>query len=112
VPGTYWRSIYAAKKESIQRGCSLSCYGNALHGSQNHLWGNRFFARIVETPQDYLAVMEYIDKNPVKAGLTLCIGDYEVSGAYHIRENITGFVDYDEFIRQFYTIRQLYLRAP
>ncbi|GHV21845.1 hypothetical protein FACS189494_07810 [Spirochaetia bacterium] len=75
-------------------------------------WGNRFFARAVKTPQDYLTVMDYIDKNPVKSGLTLCVGDHEASGAYHIRENITGFVDYYDFIRQFYTIRQLRLPPP
>jgi hypothetical protein len=61
-----------------------------------------------------LKVMSYIDKNPVKAGLTAHVGDWKASGAYHIKNNIQGLVDYDDFIRSLYGERYLLLgcQAP
>jgi putative transposase len=50
---------------------------NRYHGSINHLWGERYFARIIKDPQDYAYVMEYIDQNPVKAGLALSVGEWD-----------------------------------
>ncbi|GHV33483.1 hypothetical protein AGMMS4952_25390 [Spirochaetia bacterium] len=84
---------------------------NGIHGSTGHLWGNRFFARKIHDLRDYLFVMDYIDKNPVKAGLTSSAGGWEASGAYHIEENIPGLVDYDDFTRRLYA-RQKLLAGP
>jgi hypothetical protein len=46
--------------------------------------------------------MEYIDQNPVVAGLSSYVGEWKASGAYYIRENIPGFVDYTDFTRRLY----------
>jgi putative transposase len=80
---------------------------NRLHGSTDHLWGSRFFARAVTDLRGYLYVMNYIDQNPVKVGLSSYVGEWEGSGAYHIQENIKGLVDYDEFTRRLYSRRKL-----
>jgi REP element-mobilizing transposase RayT len=110
IPGT------AANLSQIMHWVKLrsSKRWNAIHGSSGHLWGSRFFERSVKGTADYLNVMQYIDKNPVKSGHTLCVGDWKASGAYHIRENIRGFVDYDDFIGLFYdgAFRYLALPAP
>jgi putative transposase len=89
-----------------------SKHWNNVHGASNHLWGNRFFARAIKNDGDFLAVMAYIDKNPVKAGLTLCVGDWEDSGAYHIRQNITTLADFDPYTRLLYMNTRLLLAAP
>jgi putative transposase len=82
---------------------------NYIHGSTGHLWGNRFFERIIKTPEDFFRVMNYIDMNPVKAGLTDRVGDWKASGAYHIRNEIKGMLDYDDCIRSLYGERYLLL---
>jgi putative transposase len=66
---------------------------NFIHGSINHLWGDRFFARVIEDPLDYFSVMNYIDQNPVKSGLVSTPADWKASGAYYKARNIAGLVD-------------------
>jgi hypothetical protein len=46
--------------------------------------------------------MAYIDQNPVKAGLARSIGEWKASGAYHIRHNLPGLVDYTGLSRLSY----------
>jgi putative transposase len=57
---------------------------NTIHGSKDHMWGNRFFARIVKNPQEFEYVMSYIDQNPVKAGLVENPADWKVSGVLYL----------------------------
>jgi putative transposase len=72
---------------------------NRIHGSIDHLWGTRYFARLIKDPHDYFRIMTYIDQNPIKAGLTPSVGDWKPSGAYHIRNNLSGLVDYTALTR-------------
>jgi putative transposase len=72
---------------------------NRIHGSTGHLWGQRYFARALKDPRDHAYVMEYIDRNPVKAGLAQAVGDWKASGAYYIRHNRVGLVDYTHLDR-------------
>jgi putative transposase len=55
---------------------------NGVRGSSGHVWGNRYFARVIRSPEDYFTVMGYIDRNPVKAGLAYAVGVWEVPGAF------------------------------
>ena len=41
---------------------------NKIHGSIDHMWGERYFAREVKDPQEFEYVMDYIDQNPVTHG--------------------------------------------
>jgi len=67
---------------------------NCIHGSTDHLWGARFFARPVNNIRDFFTVQNYIDQNAVKAGLSCTPQEWKASGAYYIANNIKGIVDY------------------
>jgi putative transposase len=67
---------------------------NRIHGSTDHVWGERYFARIVKEGREYSQAMDYIDRNPVKAGLVQDVGEWKACGAYCIRHNLSGLVDY------------------
>ena len=75
---------------------------NCIHGSIDHLWGERFFARPVKNLQDFFTVNNYIDQNAVQAGLVCLPSDWKASGAYYIANNISGLVDYTPFDRLAY----------
>ena len=44
---------------------------NKKHNLSGHLWGDRFFSRIILGLLDFLRVFLYIDYNPVIAGLAI-----------------------------------------
>jgi putative transposase len=67
---------------------------NFIHGSKNHLWGDRYFARAIQDPEDYEKVMRYIDQNAVEAGLCLTPAGWKASGAYYKAQNLPGLVDF------------------
>ncbi|MCL2412187.1 MAG: transposase [Treponema sp.] len=71
---------------------SAKCW-NRIHGSTDHMWGHRYFARNVKEPQEFENTMAYIDQNPVKAGLAEKPEDWKASGAFYRAQNITGLVD-------------------
>lgn len=65
---------------------------NRVHGSIDHLWGERYFARPVKTPEEYDYVTNYIEQNPVASGLAESPQDWKASGAYHRARKISGLV--------------------
>ena len=85
-----WIKIHSAKR------------WNCIHGSCDHVWGQRYFARPIKDLYDYFSVFEYIDKNPVKSGLALWPQEWRPSGAYHIAHGLSGLVDYTPFEKQAY----------
>ncbi|MDR3284451.1 MAG: transposase [Treponema sp.] len=42
---------------------------NRAHDLHGHVWGERFFSRIINSEADWLHVFAYIDENPVRANL-------------------------------------------
>ena len=68
---------------------------NCIHGSIDHLWGDRYFAKPVGDRQKYDFIMNYIDQNPVTAGLATNPEDWKASGAYYKMRNIPGLIDID-----------------
>ena len=85
---------------------------NFVHGSIDHMWGHRFFAKAVSDQQEYENVMEYIDQNPVKAGLAATPADWKASGAFYKAQGLTDLVDYDQFEREKYKDIKLLLPVP
>ena len=73
---------------------------NGIHGSKDHLWGNRYFARAIRNPQEFEFVMNYIDQNPVTVGLAPTPADWKASGAYYKARGIQGLVDFSPLERQ------------
>ena len=72
---------------------------NFTHGSTDHLWGHRYFARPVKNSSEFEYVMKYIDENPVKAGLAAAPSEWKASGAFY-RLHGLELVDSDLFDRQ------------
>ncbi|MCL2175278.1 MAG: transposase [Treponema sp.] len=67
---------------------------NLIHGSSDHLWGQRYFARAVKDMREYDFVMDYIDQNPVKAKLSATPAEWKASGAFYKAQNLTDLVDF------------------
>ena len=65
---------------------------NFIHGAADHLWGARYYARAIKHNEEYDAVMEYIDQNPVTAGLVTSPEEWKASGAYY-KKNELSLVD-------------------
>jgi len=56
---------------------------NFVNGSKDHMWGDRYFARVIKDPQEFEKIMDYIDQNPVKAGLSSSPENWLASGAFY-----------------------------
>ena len=68
---------------------------NCIHGSTDHLWGERYFARAVRDQKEYEYIMNYIDQNPVVAGLAQSPAEWKASGAYYKALDISDLVDFN-----------------
>jgi putative transposase len=75
---------------------------NTIHGSTDHMWGNRYFAREIKDREEYQFVMNYIDQNPVVAGLAPSPESWKASGAFYKANNVEGLVDFDTTERRKY----------
>jgi putative transposase len=69
-------------------------YWNKIHGSIDHLWGKRYFARAIKDTMEYDSIMNYIDQNAVVVGLAPTPASWKASGAYYKALNIQGLVDF------------------
>ncbi|MDR0785473.1 MAG: transposase, partial [Treponema sp.] len=49
--------------------CNFAKAWNKAHGRKGHVWGERFYSRIISGTTDFLQTRDYIMENPVKAGL-------------------------------------------
>ena len=66
---------------------------NKLHHTNGHLWGERFFSRIIEGIVDLIRTFMYIDNNPVKAHLVSRAEDWKYSGLWHHRHKLRQIVE-------------------
>ena len=67
---------------------------NSIHGSIDHVWGHRYFSRAVKDEEEFEFLINYIDQNPVTAGLAPAPEEWKASGAYYKTRNIPGLVDF------------------
>ena len=66
---------------------------NRLHGLTGHVWGERFFSRIIRSLGEYLITSDYIDENPMRAGFVGFSGDWEYGGLFFRRRGIRQIID-------------------
>ena len=69
---------------------------NKKHNLSGHLWGDRFFSRIILGILDFLKVFAYIDQNPVIANMVDKPEKWQYGGLWHHkngRTDITGLPD-------------------
>jgi len=67
---------------------------NFIHGSTDHLWGERYFSRAIKDSEEYGAIMNYIDQNPVVAGLAASPEEWKASAAFFKKSGISALVDF------------------
>jgi REP element-mobilizing transposase RayT len=78
--------------------CTFTKRWNLMHGKKGHLWRARFFSRIVESENDFLEVMRYIDNNPVKAHIVSNARKWRYGGLWDRMHGVTGILcDLDTF---------------
>jgi putative transposase len=73
--------------------CNFAKKWNKAHNTKGHLWGERFFSRIIEDAKDFEHVSAYIDRNPVKAKLVWQETDWEFGGLSYWLRGIQGLID-------------------
>lgn len=66
---------------------------NRIHGYTGHVWGCRFFSRIMASFQHFAKVFEYLDNNPVEASQVEATGNWPHGGLWHHHHGIRGIVD-------------------
>ena len=66
---------------------------NRIHKFSGHVWGERFFSRIIANLREYLQVFLYIDANPVKACQVGDSKDWNYGGLAHIRKGRRDIID-------------------
>lgn len=59
-----------------------ACY-NKANNTCGHIWGERYFSRIIRHMPDYISTNQYIDNNPVKERLTSRTKDWPWCACYH-----------------------------
>ena len=71
-------------------------YYNARHGRSGHLWQNRYFACTLG-PGHLWAALEYVERNPERAGVVAWAGEYQwSSAAAHLGgRDVSGATDMD-----------------
>jgi putative transposase len=63
--------------------CNFAKAWNKKQGRTGHVWGERFYSRIIDGMADFLRVREYIEENPVKAGLVERAAEWVFGSLYH-----------------------------
>jgi len=90
--------IKPAKNESLSRIMQwiLSVFAmiwNRRHKLWGHVWGERFYSRIILGIVDFLRVFIYIDDNPVKAQLVKRSQEWQFGGLWHHSRSINTVTD-------------------
>ena len=66
---------------------------NKKHGLFGHLWGDRFFSRVILGIVDFLRVFFYIDHNPVAAGLVEHSEQWEYGGLWYHKKRLLDIIE-------------------
>ncbi|MDR2942819.1 MAG: transposase [Treponema sp.] len=90
--------IKPGKNESLSRIMQwiLSVFAmtwNRRHNLKGHVWGERFYSRIIEGIVDFLRVFIYIDDNPVNAQLVDFSWKWRFGGLWHHHHGIKTVTD-------------------
>jgi putative transposase len=73
----------------------LSVYAlsyHRLHGTCGHLWGERFFSRVINSFRIFMQIFKYIDENPIEAGIIEDKRAWIFSGGYFRRSGRLDFL--------------------
>ncbi|MDR3303697.1 MAG: transposase [Treponema sp.] len=73
--------------------CNFAKKWNKVHGRTGHVWGERFFSRVIKDEKDLQDVSTYINKNPVDAGLVKNAMSWKFGGLSHWINGIHDIID-------------------
>ena len=90
--------IKPGKNESLSRIMQwiLSVFAmawNRKHNLSGHVWGQRFYSRIIQGIVDFLRTFIYIDDNPVSAQLVNSSWEWRFGGLWHHQCGIVTVTD-------------------
>ena len=85
---------------------------NRIHGYSGHVWGERFFSKIIGEFRDFLETYRYIDRNPVDAGLVLYDWEWSHGGLWHDRYGWRYILDIPSDGVSLWAPRHVLLRLP
>jgi putative transposase len=66
---------------------------NKIKGFTGHVWGCRFFSRIISNLRDFMQIFKYIDENPVKASQVEDRRKWRYGGLAHDRAGCQDIVE-------------------
>ena len=66
---------------------------NKIKGYTGHVWGGRFFSRIIASLRDLIEVIDYIDDNPVRASQVVDREEWHWGGLWHHRTGCRDVVE-------------------
>ena len=66
---------------------------NRHHNISGHVWGTRFFSKLISSIAEYLQLFRYIDENPIKSGLVQRSEDWPYGGMWHITHGLRHIID-------------------
>jgi putative transposase len=66
---------------------------NKLHHLSGHVWGERFYSKIINNFSEFLHTFDYIAQNPVKAGLVKRADQWTYGGIKHFLTHRKGILD-------------------
>jgi putative transposase len=73
--------------------CNFAKAWNREHGRKGHVWGERFYSRIINGITDFLRVREYVAENPVKVGLVEQAAAWMFGSLYHRLHRLSSLLD-------------------
>jgi putative transposase len=56
---------------------------NRKHLTSGHVWGERFFSKIIDNMREFFKTFIYVTQNPVNAQLVGRIDEWEFGGLWH-----------------------------
>jgi hypothetical protein len=74
----------------------MSVFAMAYNRTRNctgHIWGSRFFSRIIQGLREFMQVFGYIDNNPVQASQIIDPRDWQYRGLRHDREGCADILE-------------------
>jgi putative transposase len=81
---------------------------NRIKGLTGHVWGCRFFSRIIASVLALVLAFDYIDGNPVRAGQVLDRREWRWGGLWHDLSGRCDIVDdMDEWLKALFPERRL-----
>lgn len=66
---------------------------NRANRLTGHLWADRYSSKVLASLTQFLQVFQYVNENPVRAGLCLQPELWEFGGLWHRSHGITGVLD-------------------